>query len=60
MQLLPRDMVVAFRCVIDSFGTTGRQLDVIFYVENLCPVFSVNENPASTYYPCERVITAGD
>ena len=35
-------------------------MDVILYEEDTCPVFSVNEDPAATYYPCEGVIAAGE
>ena len=60
MQLLPRGVGVGSGCVIDSFGNTSRQMDVVLYEKEICPVFSINENPESTYYPCEGVIAAGE
>ena len=60
MQLLPRGVGVGSGCVIDSFGNASRQMDVILYEREICPVFSINEDPASTYYPCEGVIAVGE
>ena len=60
MQLLPRGVGVGSGCVIDSFGNTSRQMDVVLYEREICPVFAINEDPASTYYPCEGVIAAGE
>ncbi len=45
---------------IDSFGNTSRQMDVVLYEKEICPVFAINEDPASTYYPCEGVIAVGE
>ena len=42
--------------MIDSYGSASRQQDVILYERDICPVFSVNETPESTYYPCEGVV----
>ena len=60
MQLLPRGVGVASGCVIDSYGNTSRQMDVILYERYICPVFAVNNDPASTYFPCEGVIAVGE
>ena len=60
MQLLPRGVGVGSGCVIDSFGNTSRQMDVVLYEKEMCPVFAINEDPASTYYPCEGVIAVGE
>ena len=60
MQLLPRGVGVGSGCVIDSFGNANRQMDVILYERDICPVFSINEDPDSTYYPCEGVIAVGE
>ena len=60
MNLLPRGVGVGSGCVIDSFGNTSRQMDVVLYEREICPVFSINEDPAATYYPCEGVIAAGE
>ena len=55
-QLLPRGIAVGSGCVIDSYGNCSRQQDVVLYERDNCPVFSVNDTPESTYYPCEGVI----
>ena len=55
-QVLPRGIAVGSGCVIDSYGTCSRQQDVVFYERDVCPVFSINDTPESTYYPCEGVI----
>ena len=60
MQLLPRGVGVGSGCVIDSYGNTSRQMDVVLYEREMCPVFAINEDPASTYYPCEGVIAVGE
>ncbi|MDE0132967.1 MAG: hypothetical protein OXM62_06000 [bacterium] len=60
MQLLPRGVGVGSGFVIDSFGATSRQMDVVLYEREICPVFAINEDPASTYYPCEGVIAVGE
>ena len=59
-QLLPHGVGIGSGCVIDSFGNTSRQMDVVLYENELCPVFSLNEDPASTFYPCEGVIAVGE
>ena len=59
-QILPRGIAVGSGCVIDSDGNTSRQIDVILYERDICPVFSVNDTPETTYYPCEGVIAAGE
>ena len=47
-------------CVIDSYGRTSRKQDVVFYERDICPVFSINRTPQTTYYPCEGVIGVGE
>lgn len=59
-QILPRGIAVGSGCVIDSYGNTSRQIDVILYERDICPVFSVNNTPETTYYPCEGVIAVGE
>ena len=59
-QILPRGIAVGSGCVIDSYGNTSRQIDVILYERDICPVFSVNDTPETTYYPCEGVIAVGE
>lgn len=58
--LLPGGVGIGSGCVIDSFGGTSKQQDVILYEQALCPVFSINETPETTYYPCEGVIAVGE
>lgn len=58
--VLPRKVSVATGCVIDSFGGTSNQCDVILYEKDHCPVFSINGDPAATYIPCESVIAVGE
>ena len=60
-QILPSGGGVGTGCVIDTYGNTSRQLDVILYERDICPVFRVNyDDPKATYYPCEGVIAAGE
>ena len=59
-QLLPRALAAGSGCVIDSEGRTSRQLDVVIYERFLCPVFCINDNPETTYYPCEGVMAVGE
>ena len=55
-QVLPRGISVGSGCVIDSYGNCSRQQDVVLYERGVCPVFSINDTPQSTYYPCEGVM----
>lgn len=55
-QILPRGIAVGSGCIIDSYGSSSKQQDVVLYERDICPVFSVNDTPESTYYPCEGVI----
>ena len=59
-QILPRGIAVGSGCVIDSYGNTSQQTDVILYERDICPVFCVNNTPETTYYPCEGVIAVGE
>ena len=58
--LLPAGIAVGSGCVIDSYGGTSRQMDVVLYEKQLCPLYSINDDPATTYYPCEGVIAVGE
>ena len=58
--LLPKGIAVGSGCVIDSYGGTSRQIDVVLYERHLCPVYSINDDPTATYYPCEGVIAIGE
>ena len=55
-QVLPRGIAVGSGCVIDTYGNCSRQQDVVLYEQGICPVFSINDTPQSTYYPCEGVM----
>ena len=35
-------------------------MDVVLYEKHLCPVYRINNDPATTYYPCEGVIVVGE
>ena len=59
-QVLPRGIAVGEGFVIDSYGGTSRQQDVIRYELYICPKFSINRTPQTTYYPCEGVIAVGE
>ena len=59
-QILPRGIAVGSGCVIDTNGGTSRQMDVILYERDICPVFCINNSPETTYYPCEGVIAVGE
>ena len=59
-QILPRGIGVGEGFVIDSYGGTSRQQDVVLYERDICPVFSINRTPQTTYYPCEGVIGIGE
>ena len=59
-QILPRGIGVGSGFVIDSTGGTSRQTDIVLYEKDICPVFSINDTPETTYYPCEGVIATGE
>lgn len=59
-QILPRGIAVGSGCVIDTYGGTSRQQDIVLYERDICPVFSINDTPDTTYYPCEGVIAIGE
>ncbi len=55
-QVLPRGIAVGSGCLIDSYGNCSRQQDIVLYEQGICPVFSINDTPQTTYYPCEGVM----
>ena len=59
-KLLPPAIGVGTGCVIDSFGNTSKQMDVILFEKEYCPVFSINDSPKASYYPCEGVLATGE
>ena len=56
----PRGIAVGSGFVIDSYGGTSRQADIVVYEQDICPVFSINATAETTYYPCEFVIAVGE
>ncbi len=58
-QIFPRGIGVGSGFIIDSNGATSQQTDVVLYEKEICPVFSVNNTPGTTFYPCEGVIAVG-
>ena len=56
--LLPRGIAVGRGCVIDSYGKTSRQLELILYERDICPIFRISSRTA--YYPCEGVMAVGE
>jgi hypothetical protein len=59
-QLFAQTIGISTGCIIDTHGRTSKQTDIILYEKDICPVFSINENPESTYFPCEGVIAVGE
>ena len=59
-QMLPTGIGVGSGFVIDSFGRTSRQIDVILYEKNLCPRFCINRDEFTSFYPCEGVFAVGE
>lgn len=58
--ILPAGIAVGSGCIIDSYGKTSRQIDVVLYEKNICPIYSINNTPEATYYPCEGVVAVGE
>jgi hypothetical protein len=57
---LPSGVGVGTGCVIDHKGNASKQQDVFLYEKDICPKFSLNDTPETTYYPCEGVIAVGE
>lgn len=58
--ILPVGVGIGSGFVIDSYGNTSQQCDIILYEENFAMKFTVNEDQANTYYNCESVIAVGE
>lgn len=58
--IFPQSIGIGTGCVIDSFGHTSKQTDIVIFEKDICPVFSINDTPESTFYPCEGVIAIGE
>ena len=59
-KMLPRGIGVGSGFVIDSYGQASRQMDIVLYEEDLCPVFRLNESSEAAFYPCEGVFAVGE
>jgi hypothetical protein len=58
--ILPAGVGVGSGFIIDSFGKTSNQCDIILYEENFALKFIVNEDEPNAYYNCESVIAVGE
>ena len=58
--VLPSGLSVGTGCVVDSYGNTSRQMDIVLYERDICPVYRVNDTPEATYFPCEGVVAVGE
>ena len=58
--VLPSGLSVGTGCVVDSYGKASRQMDIVLYERNICPVYRVNDTPEATYFPCEGVVAVGE
>ena len=59
-QILPEGIGVGSGFVIDSYGHTSKQIDLVLYEKDICPVYQINDDPASSFYPCEGVFAVGE
>jgi hypothetical protein len=55
-RLLPGSAAIGSGVIIDSYGSSSRRQDIVVYEEPFCPIFSINDTPETTYFPCEGVI----
>ena len=58
--ILPHGVGVGSGFVIDSYGKTSSQCDLIIYEEDLALKFIINEDENYAYYNCESVIAVGE
>ena len=58
--VLPSGLSVGTGCVVDSYGSASRQIDIVLYERDICPVYRVNDTPEATYFPCEGVVAVGE
>ena len=59
-KMLSRGIGVGSGFVIDSYGQSSKQMDIVLYEEDLCPVFRLNDSNEAAYYPCEGVFAIGE
>ena len=58
--ILPHGIGVGSGFVIDSFGNTSSQCDLIIYEEEFALKFIINNDDTYAYYNCESVIAVGE
>jgi len=58
-RVLPAGVGVGSGFVIDSFGNTSKQCDIILYEEQFALRFAPNDDELYTYYNCENVVAVG-
>lgn len=58
--ILPNGVGIGSGFVIDSFGNTSKQCDIILYEETYAAKFVINDDSSNTYYSCENVIAVGE
>lgn len=58
--ILPAGVGVGSGFVIDSFGNTSKQCDIIIYEKNYALRFIINDDENFAYYNCESVIAVGE
>ena len=49
--VLPNGLSVGTGCVVDSYGATSRQMDIVLYERDICPVYRVNDTPEADLLP---------
>jgi hypothetical protein len=59
-RVLPFGVGVGSGFVIDSFGGTTQQCDIIIYEEQFALKFAINDDEQYAYYNCENVIAVGE
>jgi hypothetical protein len=58
--ILPKMIGLGSGCIIDTTGCASNQTDIVLYEKNICPIFSIANDPQATYFPCESVIAVGE
>ncbi len=58
--VLPAGVGIGSGFVIDSYGNTSKQCDIILYEENFATKFVINDDLGNAYYNCECVIAVGE
>ena len=58
-RLLPAGVGIGSGFVIDSYGNTSKQCDIIVFEKEFSLKFSPNDDDMYTYYNCENVIAVG-